>query len=148
MIKIGGILPIETVEYSSTALRKGISNKMPNSMYNDAGLVAINIYDKIIKTGLFDLHINSFYRSIELNRIIGGNPFSQHCKGQAIDLSCKNNLMLFNWIKENIIFDQLIWEYGTDAMPAWVHVSYKQNENRNQILRILNVKGTKKTIIL
>jgi len=148
MILIGGIIPIEKVEFSETAIRKGIPNKLPLSMYNDAGLVAINIYKKIIDSGLFDLHINSFYRSVEVNRIVGGSLFSDHCKGKAIDLSCRNNLLLFNWIKENLIFDQLIWEYGNDKSPAWVHVSYRHNENRNQVIQILVVKGVKKTIIL
>ena len=80
------------------------------------------------------IYISSFYRSPELNTAIGGSKNSQHCKGEAIDLddvySKVKNKVFFDYIKENLDFDQLIWEFGDDENPAWVHVSYKEKGNR------------------
>ncbi|MCL3782034.1 peptidase M15 [Prolixibacteraceae bacterium JC049] len=82
--------------------------------------------------------ITSGYRSPKLNSVIGGVAVSQHIKGEALDLvnAKRSNKELFLFIKENLKFDQLIWEFGDDKNPEWVHVSYKRNgNNRNMILR-------------
>jgi len=82
------------------------------------------------------IFISSGYRSPHLNISIGGISTSQHCKGEALDLDADGyNYKLFNYIFENLDFDQLIWEFGDDKNPAWVHVSYKIDENRNQVLK-------------
>lgn len=90
------------------------------------------------------IRINSFYRSIELNRKMGGSSTSQHCRGQAMDLdrigTGYTNADLFAYIRDHLEFDQLIWEFGTDQEPDWVHVSYA-DQNRNQVLRSLNKDG-------
>ena len=95
------------------------------------------------------IKINSFFRSVELNKAIGGSSRSQHCKGQAVDLDDtfghKTNAEMYNYIKENLDFDQLIWEFGDDSNPAWVHVSYvSEEENRNRSLLANKHKGRTK----
>jgi len=85
------------------------------------------------------IRVNSFFRSAALNKTIGGSTTSQHCKGEAIDINATKgitNKQLYNYIKNNLEFDQLIWEFGTDKEPDWVHVSYTTAKpNRNQLLR-------------
>ena len=83
--------------------------------------------------------INSFYRGPELNKAIGGSNKSQHCHGQAVDIDDtyghKTNAEMFNYIKDNLEFDQMIWEFGDAKNPNWVHVSYvNPGENRNRCL--------------
>lgn len=96
------------------------------------------------------IHINSMFRSIAVNKAIGGSSTSQHCKGEAGDLETNypdfTNKDLFLAIKERGVFDQLIWEFGTDNEPAWVHVSYSKKGNRRQILKAISKRG--KTIYI
>ena len=86
------------------------------------------------------IKVNSFFRSPELNEKIGGSKTSQHCKGQAIDIDdvykYKTNAEMYHWVKENLNFDQMIWEFGTDMNPNWVHISYvSEEDNRNRCLK-------------
>ena len=93
---------------------------------------------------------NSCFRSAELNKRIGGAKSSQHCanKGAAFDLDDtyrhKTNSEMFDYIKDNLTFDQLIWEFGTDENPNWVHVSYNEGNNRGQILKACKINGKTK----
>ena len=95
------------------------------------------------------IKITSFYRCEELNRAIGGSTSSQHCKGQALDLDdtfgYKTNAEMFEFIKDTIEFDQLIWEFGDENNPDWIHVSYtKDRPNRNRVLRAFRQDGRTK----
>ena len=58
------------------------------------------------------------------------------------------NLEIFNYIRYNLDFDQLIWEEGDDQSPAWVHVSYSAKQNRNQVLKAVKENGKTKYIAL
>ena len=91
------------------------------------------------------IYISSFYRSPELNTAIGGSKNSQHCKGEALDIDdvfgTVTNADIFNYIKERLDFDQLIWEFGDDQNPAWVHVSYRLGNNRRRILKAYKSQG-------
>jgi hypothetical protein len=81
------------------------------------------------------IKVNSFYRSLNLNKAVGGSATSQHVKGEAIDLtggSKEENKKIFDWCKVNLVFDQLINEYDY----TWIHISYNKTKNRNQILII------------
>lgn len=80
--------------------------------------------------------VNSGFRSVSVNISIGGASNSQHCKGQAADLSCDDNNRLFSLIRNNLDFDQLIWESGNDISPAWVHVSFNYGANRKSVLKM------------
>lgn len=94
------------------------------------------------------IYITSFYRSPEVNRLVGGSVTSQHVKGEAMDIKLPNrNKELFDYIRNNLTFDQLIWEFGTDTEPAWVHVSYTTN-NRNQVLKAVKSGGKTKYVKL
>lgn len=86
------------------------------------------------------IKVTSGFRSQEVNRLVGGAKSSQHCKGQAADLTCSDNKKLFRILAE-MEFDQLIYEFGDENQPSWVHVSYVLGANRNEILRARKSKG-------
>lgn len=79
------------------------------------------------------LMVNSGYRSVAVNKSVGGASTSQHVKGEALDLDFEyapDNKKLFDYIKDNLDFDQLINEFNY----SWIHVSYKAVGNRKQVL--------------
>ena len=89
------------------------------------------------------IRINSGYRSPAVNKKVGGASTSQHVRGEAADLDTTDNAKLFSWIRANVDFDQLIWEFGTDRSPDWVHVSIKRSGiNRKSVLRAKKASGT------
>jgi hypothetical protein len=97
------------------------------------------------------IKINSFFRSEKLNKAIGGSGKSQHCQGRAIDIDdvygSVSNAYMFYYIKDNLDFDQLIWEFGSDANPDWVHVSYvDEDSNRKRCLKAIRENGKTKYI--
>ena len=102
-------------------------------------LLATKIFQPIREHFAKPIHISSGYRSAALNKAIGGAASSQHCTGEAIDIDMDGtsitNAQIFNYIKDNLIWDQLIWEFGTKDNPDWVHVSYESTgKQRKQIL--------------
>tara|TARA_R100001082_G_scaffold99467_1_gene68230 strand:+ start:465 stop:920 length:456 start_codon:yes stop_codon:yes gene_type:complete len=126
--------------YSITATRLGINNKPNAEQLNNMKTLAKEIFEPLRIYTNGPIKINSFFRSPELNKAIGGSTKSQHCKGQAIDLDDTfghlTNAEMYNYIKENLNFDQLIWEFGDEDNPDWVHVSYVSEEgNRNRCLQ-------------
>ena len=148
-MKIGNNLLLVDCYKSATAIKLGIDN-MPLIEHLDAiKTIAKTIYDPLCSQYKVRVPITSFYRCPELNKRIGGSKTSQHCKGEAIDLDFDqmkvpfNNKDLFYFIKDNLIFDQLIWEFGTNLKPDWVHVSFtKKNVNRGIVTRgYRNSKG-------
>ena len=126
--------------HSNTAKRKRIDNT-PNPTQVDAmKLTAELVFEPLREWVGGPIKVNSFFRSVALNEAIGGVSSSQHCKGQAIDLDDvygrKSNAEMYRWVKENLCFDQLIWEFGTDMNPNWIHISYvSKEENRNRCLK-------------
>ena len=129
----------EAIE-SYTAKRKGIEN-IPNE-YQLTNMVALaeNVFEPLREWVGGPVKINSFFRSEELNKAIGGSSKSQHCQGRAIDIDDvyghKTNAEMYEYIKNNLDFDQLIWEFGTDNNPDWVHVSYVSVDgNRRRCLK-------------
>jgi zinc D-Ala-D-Ala carboxypeptidase len=129
---------------SQEAARRGINNTPPADIIPVMKITAEKLFEPIRKLMGKPIIINSFYRSPVTNQAIGGVPTSQHCKGEAIDLHYPGgNAVLFNAIKNSDIeFDQLLWEYGDDENPAWVHVSYtEKKKNRREILRVKLVDG-------
>ena len=125
--------------HSRTALRRGIDNKATEQHRENMIKVADEVFEPLRTFVGGPIKINSFYRSHDLNEAIGGSTSSQHCKGQAIDIDDTyghaTNAEMYNFIKENLDFDQMIWEFGDDKNPNWVHVSYVSAEdNRNRCL--------------
>ena len=123
---------------SATGKRLGIQNVPGKEEIKNLELLAKNILQPIRDHFDAPIHIISGYRSPLLNKKVGGAKNSQHLFGQAADIDNDNtkvsNADIFNFIKDNLKFDQLIWEFGTDNNPEWVHVSYS-SKPRKQILK-------------
>lgn len=135
MTKIGKYLTLAVVTKSQEAVRKGIDNT-PNAVQLSAiTYLVLNIFD-FVKDKFPSAFVSSFFRCYLLNIAIGGAKGSQHEKGEAVDIdSEKDNKLIFEFIRHNLNFDQLIWEFGDDNNPAWVHVSLKKTGNRKEVLR-------------
>jgi len=129
---------------SNTAIDNRIGN-MPSSFQIDSlRHLAENLLQPLREGIGLPIHVNSGFRSHQLNELIGGAASSQHMKGEAADLTCDDNTRLFSYVRDNLEFDQLIWEMGDDFEPEWVHVSLTKGKNRNQVLRAFRTnKGTK-----
>jgi hypothetical protein len=146
-MKISQHLSLSEVTRSETAKRKGISNTPTAEHLDNFKLLAEKVFEPIRLHFGVPIHISSGYRSKELNDAIGGSQTSQHSKGQAIDIDMDGstngvtNKMIFDFIKEKLDFDQLIWEFGTDSNPDWVHVSYTKTGNRKQKLKAVRSGG-------
>jgi hypothetical protein len=122
-MKLSEHLSLIEVTRSDYAKRNGIDN-MPNPEHTENLIELANkIFEPVRKYLNKPIHISSGYRSKELNTKIGGAKNSQHTKGQAIDIdqgNRKENMEIFDFIKNNLEFDQLINEFNYD----WIHVSY------------------------
>jgi hypothetical protein len=107
--------------------------------------LAENIFEPIREHFGVPIHISSGYRSKELNAAIGGSATSDHCVGSAIDIDQENssitNNQVFNFIKDNLKFKQLIAEFPVNGQLSWVHVAYNENNLKNQILVAKKVNG-------
>ena len=138
---------------SNTALRRGIENIPDVEELENMKLIAEKVFEPLRKHVGGPIKINSFYRSPELNVAIGGSKKSQHCKGQAIDLDDtyghRTNAARFQWMRYHLDYDQMIWEFGDEKNPAWVHVSYVSEEkNRHRCLQAYKENGKTKYKII
>jgi hypothetical protein len=139
-------LSLAEVMRSETAKRKGVSNMPTPEHLENFKLLAEKVFEPIREHFGVPIHISSGYRSKALNTAIGGSLTSQHCSGEAIDIDMDGtsitNAQVFNYIKDNLVFDQMIWEFGTDKNPDWVHVSYESTgKQRKQVLRAVKTNG-------
>jgi len=139
-------LVLAEVMRSETAKRKGISNMPTPEHIENFKKLAENVFQPIRDHFGVPIYISSGYRSKALNKAIGGSLTSQHCQGEAIDIDMDGtsitNKQIFDFIKDNLVFDQMIWEFGTDKNPGWVHVSYESTgKQRKQILKAVKIKG-------
>lgn len=154
MIRVSDHISYTEAVKSQTAIRKSISNKPSSFALTNMRMVAINCFEPIRNYHNKPIHVSSFYRSFLLNSSIGGSKNSQHLHGDAngvregamdIDADYYNNgitnKQIFDWLRSNVKFDQLIWEYGDDSNPAWVHVSYREGRNRMQVLKASRSRG-------
>ena len=142
-MKISEHLSLSEVTRSETAKRRGISNTPTAEHLENFKKLAENIFEPIREHFGVPIHISSGYRSKELNSAIGGSLSSQHCQGKAIDIDMDDsnsgvtNKLVFDYIKDNLEFDQLINEFDY----SWVHVSYTNGNNRGQILKAVKSNG-------
>ena len=131
---------LEEFTKSQSASRLRIDNTAPEDVIKNLTNLCIHVLEKIRLNYGKPVIINSGYRSPALNKVIGGAKNSQHMSGQAADIEIPgiDNRFLFNWIKDNLQFDQLILEFHRDGVPdsGWVHISWNSNRNRRQILEI------------
>jgi len=125
---------------SNYAKQKGIKNKPNEEQVENMKLLAEKVFEPLREWVGCPIRVNSMFRSLELNTALKGSKTSSHMKGEAMDITsmacgkenCKSNLDMFHWIKDNLEFDQLIWEFGSE--PKWLHVSYNKDKNRQQVL--------------
>ena len=129
----------ETIK-SKTAMRRGISNYPTDDHLDNLKYIAKNLFQPIRDAAGAPIHVSSGYRSKELNKAIGGSKTSHHMLGLALDIdndyrnNTWTNSQIFYFIKDNLEFDVLIWEFG-DESPNWVHCSYVKGLNRGQVYR-------------
>jgi hypothetical protein len=137
---------------SDTAKRNGIDNTPTPEHLENAKILAEKVFEKI-RVGLGKpIYLSSGYRSKALNDATkGSSATSEHCTGEAMDLDQDGrsngitNKQVFEYIKANLDFNQLIWEFGTDENPDWVHVSYSaKGVQKKQILKAVRVNGQPK----
>jgi zinc D-Ala-D-Ala carboxypeptidase len=131
---------------SVTAIRKGIDNTPGPYELKCMKETSEFIFEPIRKRFNVPIRVNSFYRSKALNTAVGGSRTSQHTKGQAVDiddtLGGLTNKEIFDYVRCCLDFDQMIWEYGSDENPDWVHISYVgPGANRNRCLRTVVKNG-------
>lgn len=132
---------------SNTAKRAGISNMPTEAHQANMKVLCEKVLEPIREHFARPIMISSGYRSAALNKITkGASSTSQHCSGEAVDIDMDateiTNKQIFDYIKANLEFDQMIWEFGTDSNPDWVHVSYESTgKQRKQILRAVKQGG-------
>jgi zinc D-Ala-D-Ala carboxypeptidase len=129
---------LKEFQASGIATLRGIKNEMSESQIASAKLLCENVFEPLRLYLNTPIKISSGFRSVQLNKMIGGSATSQHTKGEAMDLQI--NAKGFNFIKDKLEFDQLIWEFGNDEQPSWVHVSFS-SRNRKQVLKASKKNG-------
>lgn len=145
-------LELSELTRSDSAKRSGISNMPTPAHIENLKLLASKVFEKVRDHFGRPIRISSGYRSAALNKITkGASTTSQHSKGEAIDIDMDNteisNAQVFNYILDNLEFDQLIWEFGTDKNPDWVHVSYSSTgKQRKQVLKAIKSAGVTKYV--
>ena len=140
MEKISKHISYKEAVKSNTAMRLNIDNTPGAYEITNMNGIAHNIFEPLREWVGGPIKINSFFRCVELNKAIGGSSKSQHCQGRALDIDDtyghKTNAEMYEWIKENLDFDQMIWEFGDDDNPNWIHVSYVSPEDNSKPSKI------------
>ncbi|MAO23073.1 MAG: peptidase M15 [Phycisphaerae bacterium] len=140
-MKLSRNLTLKEVVKSNTATRLGIDNNPDDWGIENLRAIAENIFQPIRDHFGVPIGVSSGYRGKDLNKAIGGSKYSQHMTGEALDLDADmygkiTNADIFKFVKNNLHWDQMIWEFGDDEEPNWVHISYKPSGgNRKQIKR-------------
>ena len=132
-------LPLVEAIKSNTAIKNGIDNSPTEEHLANMKLVADKIFQPVREHFNIPIGVTSMYRSAALNKVIGGAKSSSHMTGQAIDMDADvyggvTNKEIFEYIIANLTFDTIIWEFGTSDEPAWIHVAYREDNNRNRRL--------------
>lgn len=151
-MKLSKNLSLAEVVRSESAKRNDVDNTPTAAHIENLKKLANNVFQPIRDHFKKPILISSGYRSEKLNRLVPGTSItSQHSQGEAIDIDMDGtkitNKQVFDFIKDNLVFDQLIWEHGTDANPGWVHVSYESSgKQRKQVLKAIKKNNTTKYI--
>ena len=126
--------------YSRTGERKDLDNTPNEEQLKCMKEVAENLFEPLREWVGGPIKINSFFRGEPVNTAIGGSRKSQHMKGQAIDIDDtfrhKTNAEMYYYIKDNLDFDQMIWEFGDDKNPNWLHISWVSHRPNRKKLTI------------
>ena len=151
MNKISKHISYKEGTYSQTALRRGLDNTPSEEQLKCMKEVAEGLFEPLREWVGGPIKINSFFRGEPVNTAIGGSTRSQHMKGQAIDIDDtfghKTNAEMYHYIKDNLDFDQMIWEFGDDKNPNWVHISYVTHRpNRKKLTLAIKENGRTKYV--
>lgn len=149
MTKVSKYFTLKELTYTNPEVikRLGISNEPTPEHKQNLITIANELLDKVREMIGGPLAITSGYRSKEYNAAIPNSSlFSQHMTGHAVDLDCDvygygSNDRLYYIIRNFCEFDQLIWEFGDDVKPDWVHVSYVKGQNRKKCLKAVRISG-------
>jgi len=153
-MKLSKNLSLDEVIYSQTALRRDIDNTPTEEHIENLKYVAEKIFQPIREHFGVPIYVSSGYRSKDLNEAIGGSPRSFHSHGMALDLDQDgrnkgvSNADVFYFIKDNLQFTELIWEFGTENNPNWVHVAItpgREEEKNTKIAQKINNRTTYST---
>jgi hypothetical protein len=131
---------------SESAKREGLDNTPTAEHLENIKILCEKVLEPI-RLRFGSINISSGYRGKMLNHFIGGAVNSDHCVGRAADIDMDDvgtgvtNTEIFNYIKDNLDYDQLIWEFGNKVKPDWVHVGYRLGANRKQTLRATKLNG-------
>ena len=144
--RISKHLSLKEAIKSNTATRLEIKNEPRELDLVRMIEIAEKVFEPLREWVGGPIKVNSFYRSPELNSAIGGSKNSQHCIGCALDIDDtfghKTNAQMFDYIKNNLDYDQIIWEFGDDDNCDWVHVSYiSEDANRRRLLKATKMNG-------
>lgn len=126
---------IEELCRSSVADSKKIDNTPTKDIENKLIELVDNVLDKLRQWYGKPITVNSGYRCRILNEAVGGSKTSQHMLGEAADITAGSKLeneKLFNYIRDNLEYDQLIDEYDF----TWIHVSYRKDRLRKQVKKL------------
>tara|TARA_B100001094_G_scaffold97481_1_gene93502 strand:+ start:1924 stop:2487 length:564 start_codon:yes stop_codon:yes gene_type:complete len=140
IMKLSKNLSLAEVVRSETAKRLDIDNTPTKEHIENLKTIAEKVFQPIREHFNCPIHVSSGYRGEALNKALrGASKTSLHMTGQALDIDMDftkvSNTDVFQYIKDNLEFDTLIWEFkNKDGSPKWVHVSYREGKNRNQVL--------------
>ena len=145
-MKLSRNLSLSECTKSITAKRLDIDNTPSDEVINSLKDIANSVFQPVRDYFRVPIGINSGYRSEELNKAVGGSKNSQHILGEALDIDADiyggiTNKQIFDYIKQNLDYDQLIWEFGGPSSPDWVHVSFRRENNRREALRATRMRG-------
>ena len=135
---------------SQDAIRNNIDNTPTPKQLANMKLVAVHCFEPLRKWYGKPIGISSFLRRVLLNKHLRGSATSGHCAGEstgkeeaAIDIDADifnngiTNKEIFLWLYEHVEFNELIWEFGDENNPAWVHVMYRVGDNNKEVLRAI-----------
>lgn len=129
---------IKELTKSETATKKGIDNTPNAEQIKNMETLINNLLDPIREQWGAAIYVTSGFRSVALNKVVGGVPNSHHLGGYAADLTVKSqagNKALFDMIRRNKLkWTQLISEKTTSQGCGWVHISYVPSNLKNQVL--------------
>lgn len=153
-MKLSKNLTLKEAIKSNSAIKYRIDNTPTEEQIEKLKITASKVFQPVRDYFNKPIFVTSMFRSEELNKRIGGSSSSQHVLCEAIDMDADvfdfedlTNSDIFTYIKENLEFDQLIWEFGDNENPAWIHVSYREGANRRRCLKAYHdEKGNPKYI--
>lgn len=146
-MKLSEHFTLAEMTFSPTAIKKGIDNTPNAQTIKNLQALCEKVLEPLRAHIGGPIKVSSGYRSDALNSLIGGAKSSQHKTGQAADVDLKDKSSeAFKWIMANLDYDQIIWEFGNDEQPDWIHVSYSTKGNRKNAMRAIKSNGKTKYV--